>query len=101
MAELVLFPLPECDSCQKPESADELYTCIPGILLCYDCHKKFIYDTSSKIIINRFDNLKYNKHTKTFEPFDFKEIYGFNSLNFLTEKEYTAYKSIVDDKTIS
>ena len=65
MAELVLYPLPECDSCQKPESADELYTCIPGIVLCYDCHKKFIYDTSSKIIINRFDNLKYNKDTKT------------------------------------
>ena len=85
-----------CDSCLKSNNVKDMYTCIPDITLCFDCHWKFIYDTSSKIIINRDDNLKYNKNTKTFEPFDFAKSYGFESLN-LSEDDDRFLELLVDE----
>ena len=85
-----------CNSCSKSQNIKDMYQCIPDFLTCYDCHSNFIYDTSSKMIINRFDNLKYNRDTKTFEPFDFNKMYGFESLN-LSDDDERRMEMLVDE----
>jgi len=89
--------LQTCDSCLTSGDIKDMYQCIPDFITCSKCHGKFIYDTSAKMIINRFNNLKYNKDTKTFEPFDFYKSYGFESLN-LSEDDDRFLDVLVDEK---